>query len=154
MNEDARSRDYSKRIPPLTQENHERWTRQIRIQLRGKGWFYTCEKTLYEYARIAVVDDLIQDFEELQVSSGSSSSTTKIRLNIDKKATFLKDDASALSYICRSLSDDDEALVEEYDTAKKLWDYLAVKYSRIDDISQQTSTSSRSRPSLSTIPLI
>lgn len=134
INKDTKSRDYFKHILSLTQENHERWIYQIRIQFQGKGWFYTYKKTLYEYTRIAVANDLIQDFEELHISSGNGSATTKIRLNIDKKATFLKNNASALSYIYRSLSNDDEALVEEYNIAKKLWDCLTIKYFRINNI--------------------
>jgi hypothetical protein len=35
------------RAPNLTQENHERWFRQMKIQLEGKGLFYTVQFVHY-----------------------------------------------------------------------------------------------------------
>ncbi|TEY78270.1 hypothetical protein BOTCAL_0050g00010 [Botryotinia calthae] len=62
------------------------------------------------------------------------ASTKKIRLNIDKKTTYSRDKARALSYMCRSFSDNDEALLDEYETAKSLWNYLQSQYSTTSDV--------------------
>jgi hypothetical protein len=121
------------RVPKLTQENHERWFRQMKIQLEGKGLFYTVEQTLIEYARVATVKDNVSSIqsglEQLKLSE-----TNTIHLNIEKKSKYQKDRASALSYICRSLNDDDEALVDEYDTAQQIWKYLKSKYTRVSAV--------------------
>jgi uncharacterized membrane protein YobD (UPF0266 family) len=73
------------RVPKLTQENHERWFRQIKIQLEGKGLFYTVEHTLIEYARVATVKDNMSSIqsglEQLKLSE-----TNTIHLNIEKKS--------------------------------------------------------------------
>lgn len=129
-------KDTSKRIPNLCQDNHERWFRQMRIQLRGKDWFYTVEADLNTYAKVATADikvhDVTEGFENLTIQENGTK--INIRLSIDKKAKYLKDEASALSYICRSLSDDDEALADEYETAIALWEYLKSKYTRISAV--------------------
>jgi hypothetical protein len=121
------------RIPKLTQENYERWFRQIKIQLEGKGVFYTIEQTIIQYARVATVEDNLSSVQSGLEQLNSSNATT-IHLNIEKKMKYQKDRASALSYICRSLNDDDEALVDEYDTAEQLWIYLKSKYTRVSAV--------------------
>jgi gag-polypeptide of LTR copia-type len=47
---------------------------------------------------------------------------------------FLKDEAAALMYICQSLDEDDQSLVDEYEAAHDLWAYLKLKYSRTDAV--------------------
>src|SRR4029077_6994353 len=54
----------------------------------------------------------------------------KVVLNIDKNTKFLKDEAAALMYICQSLDEDDQSLVDEYEAAHDHWAYLKLKYSR------------------------
>lgn len=125
-------KEQTKSIPNLTQETHDRWFRQMKIQLKGKDWFYTIESTLQEHAKVGGVGMEVDGTEVFPILEGSK--VVNIRLNLDKKAKYLKDEASALSYMCRSLSDDDEALVDEYDTARTLWNYLKSKYSRTSDI--------------------
>jgi hypothetical protein len=87
----------------------------MKIQLEGKGLFYTVEQTLIGCARVPTVEDNLSSIqsglEQLKLSE-----TNTIHLNIEKKSKYQKNSASALSYICRSLNDDNEALVDEYDT--------------------------------------
>jgi hypothetical protein len=111
------------RVPKLTQENYERWLRQTKIQLEGKRVFYTVEQTLIEYARVATVKDNLSSIQSVPEQLKLSETNT-IYLNIEKRSKYQKDRASILSYICRSLNDDDEALVDEYDTAQQIWKYL------------------------------
>lgn len=130
----------SNRIPILNQENHEKWFRQMRIQLRGKDYFYTIESTLMQHAAIATPDGksgyTSQNTAPMEIDDAvlTQINDVKVYLNIDKKAKYQKDEASALAYICRSLSDDDEALADEYQTASVLWNYLKKKYTRTSAI--------------------
>jgi hypothetical protein len=71
---------------------------------------------LIESVRVATVDDNVSSIqnglEQLKLSTINT-----IHLNIVKMSKYQKNRASALLYICRSLNDDNKALVEEYDTA-------------------------------------
>jgi hypothetical protein len=99
--------------------------------------FYTIEQMLIEYARVATVEDNMSSFQS-SLEQLKLSETNTIHLNIEKKSKYQKDRASALSYICRSLNDDDEALVDEYDTAQQIWKYLKSKYTRVSAVTVNT----------------
>ncbi|KAF7565150.1 hypothetical protein PtrM4_045840 [Pyrenophora tritici-repentis] len=45
--------DKEPKIPKLTKENHEKWFRNNKLKLKGKGIFYTIEVTKHAYAWIA-----------------------------------------------------------------------------------------------------
>ena len=53
--------------------------------------------------------------------------------NIDKKDTYIKQESYALDIILQSLDEDDQALVDEYETAKNLWTALKSKYSKTNE---------------------
>jgi nucleoid-associated protein YejK len=53
-------------------------------------------------------------------------------LNIDKKAAYLKDEATAIRLMFKTLSINDQALYNKYTTAFTLWAYLKKKYSKIN----------------------
>jgi hypothetical protein len=72
--------------------------------------FYTVKQMLIEYARVATVEDNVSSIQS-SLEQLKLSKTNTIHLNIGKKSKYQKDRASVLSYICRSLKDDDEALV-------------------------------------------
>jgi hypothetical protein len=55
---------------------------------------------------------------------------SQVVFNIDKNTKFLKDEATALMYICQSLEEDHQSLIDEYTAAHDLWAYLKQKYSR------------------------
>jgi hypothetical protein len=59
------------------------------------------------------VSSIQSSLEQLKLNE-----TNTIHLYIEKKSNYQKDRASPLSYICRSLNDDDEAMVDKYDTAQ------------------------------------
>jgi hypothetical protein len=105
----------------------------MKIQLDGKGLFYTIEQTIIPYARVAAIEDDLSSVQSGLEQLNLSDATT-IHHNIEKKTKYQKDRASALSYICRSLNDDYEALVDEYDTAERLWIYLKSKYTRVSAV--------------------
>jgi hypothetical protein len=68
--------------------------------------------------------------EELDITKDGKD--TKIRVNIDKKEKYLEDEATAIDILFRSLSDEDQALIDEYETAFQFWAYLREKYSQTD----------------------
>ena len=124
----AEDKEYEK-IPTLTRENHETWFRRYKIKLKGKDVFYVCEKPLLEHCKVATVGEITAALEELDITDAANA---RVRINIEKKAKYLKDEASALDIMFRSLSEDDQSLIDEYETAYALWAYLQKKYSQTD----------------------
>jgi hypothetical protein len=73
-----------------------------------------------------------QDLEELtgylgrlSISPDSTIASTpaegsRVFLNIDKKAKYQKDAGTVKFYLLQGLNDDDQALLDEYDTPKAL----------------------------------
>jgi uncharacterized protein YcbK (DUF882 family) len=102
----------------------------MKIQLERKGLFSTVEQMLLEYARVATVEDNVSSIQS-SLEQLKLSETNIIHLNIEKKSKSQKDRASALSYICRSLNDEDEAQIDEYDTTQQIQKYLKSKYTRV-----------------------
>ena len=131
------------KIPILVCDNHDKWFRLMRIKLQGKGVGYVIEKTKNEYAAIAQltphtlaksknrVDDIIKGVEELDIDDGNGKQK-KVYLNIERAAKYTKDEATAIMYIIHGLSDDDQALIDEYPAAIDLWAYLKKRFGRID----------------------
>lgn len=119
------------KIPALTRENHESWFRRYQIKLTGKDVYYVCEQTYVDYCKVATVGELTDSFEELDISDARDKSNT-VRLNIEKKAKYLKDEATALDLMFRSLNEDDQALFDEYNRTYDFWAYLRKKYSKTD----------------------
>ena len=150
----------SVRIPTLTRENHEAWFRRMKIKLRGKGIFYTVEKTLEAYAWIAspkgsgkpvstpsetlstlsdaaaVVEDTLRKSkidklaDDFQRWGGSWI--------IEKKEAYAKAEALALDIMLQSLDEEDQALVDEYECALDFWTALKVKYSKTNESTANT----------------
>jgi hypothetical protein len=116
-------------IPKLTAENHDSWFRRNKVKLRGKRVFYVCERSLEEHCRIATAEDLSDAVKELGITDNK---TVKVRINVDKRDKYLEDEATAIDLLFRSLSDDDQALIDEYDTAFQFWAYLRKKYTQTD----------------------
>lgn len=120
-------------IPILDRNNHESWFRQQKIRLKGKQVFYTCEQRLQDYAGVATVGTIAQGLAELDVADSISGQAQKIRINIDKRDKYEADQAKALSLLFQSISEDDQALTDEYDTVYAFWTHLQAKYSLIDE---------------------
>jgi hypothetical protein len=116
-------------IPKLTAENHDGWFRRNKVKLRGKRVFYVCERSLEEHCRIATVEDLSDAVKELDITDNK---TVKARINVDKRDKYLEDEATAIDLLFRALSDNDQALVDEYGTAFQFWAYLRKKYTQTD----------------------
>ncbi|KAI1509883.1 Retrotran-gag-2 domain containing protein [Pyrenophora tritici-repentis] len=105
------------KIPKLTAENHDAWFRRNKVKLKGKRVFYVCEKSLEKHCQLPTPGDL---------------STVKVCINVDMRNKYLEDEATAIDLLFRSLSDDDQALIDEYDTAFQFWAYLRKKYTQTD----------------------
>jgi len=127
------------KIPILVHDNHDKWFHLMRIKLQGKGVGYVIEKTKNEYAAIAQltphtlaesknrVDNIIKGVEELDIDDGNSKQK-KVYLNIERAAKYTKDEATAIMYIIHGLSNDDQALIDEYPAAIDLWAYLKKRF--------------------------
>ncbi|KAF7569560.1 UBN2 multi-domain protein [Pyrenophora tritici-repentis] len=103
------------KIPQLTAENHDTWFRRNKVKLKGKKVFYVCEKNLVQHCQIAIAGELTEAMEELEIAEADKH--TKIRVNIEKRDKYLEDEATAIDLLFRSLTEDDQALIDEYDTA-------------------------------------
>ncbi|KAI1507284.1 Retrotran-gag-2 domain containing protein [Pyrenophora tritici-repentis] len=118
------------KIPQLTAENHDTWFRRNKVKLKGKKVFYVCEKNLVQHCQIAIAGELTEAMEELEIAEADKH--TKIRVNIEKRDKYLEDEATAIDLLFRSLTEDDQALIDEYDTAFQFWAYLQKKYTQTD----------------------
>lgn len=136
------------RIPVLDRENWENWFRQMKLQLQSKEVFYTTEQSKEQYAWIvnckgkeesdgkatpdtengdAGIQKLTSDFERL----GGT-------WNKEKAQQFDKDQAKALYCIVTCLSLDDQEIIDEYETAEKVWTRLKSKYSKTSESTANT----------------
>ncbi|RKF80004.1 hypothetical protein GcM1_197016 [Golovinomyces cichoracearum] len=126
--------DYSQEsiidVPVLAQDTHERWFRKMKIRLRAKGVDYVIEQSLRQYAALGGPDETYVSNITKGVSELSLEHNDHLRYDIDKKAKWEGDDATALSMMIKRLNEDDEALVDEYITTKSFWEYLKKKYSK------------------------
>ncbi|KHJ35699.1 hypothetical protein EV44_g4165 [Erysiphe necator] len=106
-------------IPILSGDNHDSWFRRYKVKLTGKGVFYVVEQTVSEAYRIASVDSLTKGVENLDLKQEQNSSTNRTEglVNLEKKEKYLRDEATAIDYLFKSLSLDDQALYDEHDTA-------------------------------------
>ena len=93
--------------------------------------YYVCEQTYLDYYKVATIRELVDLLEELNISNARDKSSI-IRLNIEKKAKYLKDEATALNLMFRLLSEDDQALFDEYNRIYDFQAYLYKKYSKTD----------------------
>jgi hypothetical protein len=118
------------KIPKLTTENHNAWFCRNKVKLIGKRVFYVCERDLVQHCQTVTVGGLTEAMEELDITEAGKH--TKIRVNIEKRDKYLEDEATAIDLLFRSLSEEDQALVDEYDTAVQFWAYLRKKYTHTD----------------------
>ncbi|KAI1678126.1 Retrotran-gag-2 domain containing protein [Pyrenophora tritici-repentis] len=117
------------KIPKLTAENHDAWFRRNKVKLKGKRVFYVCEKSLEKHCQLPTPGDLSDAVKELDITDNK---TIKVCINVDMRNKYLEDEATAIDLLFRSLSDDDQALIDEYDTAFQFWAYLRKKYTQTD----------------------
>ncbi|KHJ32862.1 hypothetical protein EV44_g4333 [Erysiphe necator] len=121
-------------IPILSGNNHDSWFCRYKVKLTGKGVFYVVEQTVSEACQIASVDSLTKGVEKLDLKQEQNSSTSRTEglVNLEKKEKYLRDEATAIDFLFKSLSLDDQALNDEYDTAYDLWFYVNKTYQQTD----------------------
>ncbi|KAI0992054.1 hypothetical protein K3495_g16132, partial [Podosphaera aphanis] len=118
-------------ISKLSGDNHEAWFRMNKIKLRGKQCFFVCEKSLQEYAKSDGVEGIIEKLTDFTFKD-EGGRFRNVKLNVDKKTTYEVAEAKAISILFASLSEDDQALIDEYETAFSFWAHLKSKYSSTD----------------------
>ena len=70
----------------------------------------------------------------MDVTDTNTKQTSTIRINIEKKKKYDEDEATALALLFRSLSEDDQALTDEYESVYDFWAYLKKKYAQTDAV--------------------
>ncbi|RKF60053.1 hypothetical protein OnM2_054079, partial [Erysiphe neolycopersici] len=129
----------------LSRKNHEKWFRKVEFKAKSKGYFYVTEITRERFAWIQregshitasnkqidstndTINDITSKFEKL----GGS-------WNIEKAKTYDQDTAKFFSQLTDLLSDDDQAVFEEYGCAVEVWKYLKTKYSKTSESTAST----------------
>ncbi|KAI0993630.1 hypothetical protein K3495_g14554, partial [Podosphaera aphanis] len=124
---DENSNNWS--IPILNSENHDSWFRRYRVMLPGKGVFYVVEQTMKN-----VCMNVTESTNHPKASERAGEDIYSIRASFDeeKQKKYLRDEATAIDLMFRSLSSDDQALYDEYTTSFSLWAYLGEKYKKSD----------------------
>ncbi|KAI0996606.1 hypothetical protein K3495_g11578 [Podosphaera aphanis] len=118
-------------IPVLSQETHERWFRNISVLLRANGVLYVTTQSLQQFAALKKPDKIdVGEITDGVADFDINDSSNKSLLNLELKATWLKDDATALSIMMQRLNEDDEALVDEHQSTKEMWRRLHKKYAK------------------------
>jgi hypothetical protein len=106
----------------LSRENRENWFLEIELKLKGKGVFYTCEKTVQQYAWIKR-----EGIAENKSTSEKDSEVDKLALsferigsifNKEKKEKYNQDKAKALSIMMPSLEIEDKEQFRGHGIAK------------------------------------
>jgi hypothetical protein len=105
----------SKPVFDLKRSNYERWFRHMKLYLMSKSVWWTIETKLSTTATL--------DSESSRGLSASRHATP-----VPPGRSFEEDNSKAMLAIVRSLSEDDQELVEEEDTASSFWRVLSQKY--------------------------
>lgn len=113
----------------LSKLNHENWFRLMKANFESKGVTHVLEQTLTEYAQVAAPDSSTSKKADVEEVAQKSQSKT-IFLNVEKKTKYLKDAGTIKVLLLKGLDNDDQALLDEYETPAKLWKYLKSKYSK------------------------
>jgi len=127
----------------------------VSAKLLSKGVKYVVTTSLIEYAQIAVVgaseeetttiEEVTKGIGILEISAKSStvltpastptaaeSTTTAARvyLNIDRRKQYEKDCGTAYTVMFQLLSNEDQALADEYKTVQEFWSHLKSKFDK------------------------
>lgn len=131
-------------IEKLTKANHEKWFRLMKAKIQSKEVMHVLNMSMEDYARVISPDpkeaennDMLEELtvhisklsiEENNLSANSPRS--RIFLNIEKKRRYIRDEGTLTFLLLQALDDDDQALLDDYQTPRALWNYIFTKYSK------------------------
>ena len=141
---------YSK-TPILTRENHEKWFRKVQFRSQAKGFFYTVEITKHDFAWIQREGGPVSNKSEAKIKGKNTDDSDELlndviskfeklggSWDIEKLNQYTKDTARFFSYLTDCLSDDDQAILDEFDSAHRIWKHLKAKYTKICESTAST----------------
>ncbi|KAI1002675.1 hypothetical protein K3495_g5522 [Podosphaera aphanis] len=99
----------------------------MKANFECKGVTHVLEQTLTEYAQVAAPDPSTSRKADVEEVAQKSQRKT-IFLNVEKKTKYLKDAGTIKVSLLKGLDNDDQALLDEYETPAELWKYLKSKY--------------------------
>ncbi|RKF57117.1 hypothetical protein OnM2_076058 [Erysiphe neolycopersici] len=116
------------RIFVLTRENHEKWFRKVQFKAQAKGYFYVVEISKEKFAWISKdVGPASRSQKPTELNANSSDDPlgeviSKIEKlggswNVEKSVKYAQDTAKLFSYLTDCLSDEDQAILDEFDSA-------------------------------------
>jgi hypothetical protein len=130
------------KLPILARENHESWFRKAKLQCQSKDVWHTVEITVEEYAWISNVKGATRTPSSSGVDTPQDDDVSKLStkfeqlggvFNSEKQTKYVKDQATALLIFSNGLGEDDEPIIEEYETAKNVWTQLKLKYEKTNE---------------------
>ncbi|KAI0996954.1 hypothetical protein K3495_g11227 [Podosphaera aphanis] len=126
------------RVPVLSRTNYEKWFRQVKFKLQAKGVFYTTELSRVEYAWIPRTGSV----EKAPPQSAGIDYVPEITYagdtwNVEKAGKYDQDEAKVLGFLTDCLDDEDLILMDEFTSAKALWEQLKSKYQKTSDSAVQ-----------------
>ena len=130
----------NKSLPILTKENHEDWFRRAQVKIKGKAVWFAITTLKQEYAWVPRVGGAADpppppplsnseprnNVEDLRTQFERMGGTW----SVDQERTWDIADAKALEVMLNGLGSDDATLVDEYQTAKAVWEQLKIKYEK------------------------
>ena len=124
----AIEREEGFRVEKLTKTNKDLWFRSIEAKLGSKGVLYVTEKSLVEYAQVASVGGITEGLEDLTIDDEDATTTAErqpvkktVRLNIEKREKYEKDNYIALSIILQAVHPDDSDAFDDYKRSVSDW---------------------------------
>ena len=124
-------------LPIFTKLNHVQWFNLAQSYFTLERIFYAVQQTLNFYAAVVKPETSSNDLTANLIASSTANPTPSslltnlglnVKLNIDKKAKWITNNAKACYWITICISEIDQERVQELDTAKEKWDSLKLKY--------------------------
>ena len=126
------------RIPSLSRDNYESWFREMKLKLKSRSVFFTIETTLEEYA--TTKQNRSKTIPSTSGINGGSIKVEVLSTSLDetKVEKYEKAEATSLFLILQALSAEDFDLIDEHETALRVWNALKGKYFRTNEYSANT----------------
>ncbi|POS87147.1 RNA polymerase ii subunit 7 [Erysiphe pulchra] len=112
--------------------NHEKWFRKVEIKAKSNGYFYVAEQSRENFDLIyreggQNKPPLTKKFDVSKETGDVDDLKPKFEKNIK---IFDQNSARFFSLVTDLVSDDDQAVFDEYDSAIEVWKHLRTKYGK------------------------
>lgn len=138
----------------LSRNNYEKWFVKVELKAKSKGYFYVTEISRQTFAwiqrersHLTASNKLIDPWNNIINNVTSKFEKLGESWNIGEAKRYDQDIVKFFSELTDPLSDDDQAVFEEYGCAVEVWKHLKTKYSKTSE-----STASNYKTKIQTFP--